>query len=624
MSVAVLTRSAGEMQTRLKAPDPRAVAVPGSYDATAHTVEAVVATDAPIRRRGFREVLVMSAEAADLTRASVGGMPFLFNHNPDHPIGTVASARIKDGKLVAKLRFAATPEGSKAEGQVARGELPNFSIGYSVLEYGQRPSTSRTDTERAVSWELFEISLVTIPADKAATVRSQKGTHMDPEDDIIESPAPAQSQRTSAPAPAAAQRAAQAERARAATIADIGRRAGLDQLAIDEAVENGTTIDAFRAATCDVLVSRQTPGSHVRVERDEGDARIRDMSAEVMRRMAGESAPRSPSSQRFMGLSLVEMAAESIGHRGRIGFTTADREDILRRAFHATSDFPMMFEGAINGRMAERYAAAQTTYRTLCKRRDLADFRPAPHYRPGDMPGLQPVNPEGGEIHYGTFSESREYVKVEAKAIAIGFSRAMLVNDNMKAIDDVLNSYGTSVSASEERAFWTVIQSASGAGPTLSETTRPIFNTTDGSMAGTAAAITVSAVSLGRAAMRKRKSIDGLFVQAEPKFIVAGPDKETEVDRLLAEISATDVANVNPFGGKLTKVITPEITGNAWYLFADPERVAAFVYSLLEGYIAPRLRIDTPFGVQGLRASVEHDFGFGAVDFRGAYRNPGA
>lgn len=612
-----------DIRTRLKAPDPRAVAAPNTYDATARTVEATVATDNPIKRYGGAEVLPMSATAADLSRAAGGRMAFLLNHDPDQPIGVVESVQVKSGQLVATLRFADTPEGRKAEGQVARSELSQFSIGYDVHSWDPPKKTGSPETWRAARWELFEVSLVSIPADKAATVRSLKGTRkMDPEDDLLE-----RDERSvqTAPPSATARAAERAERQRAAAIADLGRRAGLEQLTVDQAVENGTTIDAFRVVVNEALLARQGPPiSMVRVERDEGDARIRDMSSEIVRRMAGESAPRSPSSQRFMGLSLVEMAAESIGHRGRIGFTTADREDILRRAFHATSDFPMMFEGAINGRMAERYAAAQTTYRTLCKRRDLVDFRPAAHYRPGDMPGLAPVNPEGGEIKYGTFKESREYVKVESNAIAISFSRAMIVNDNYKAIDDVLNSYGTSVSATEERGFWTVVQSASGAGPTLSETSRPIFNATDGSMAASAAAINVASVSLGRAAMRKRKSIDGLFVQAEPKFIVAGPDKEREVDKLLAEISATDVANVNPFGGKLTKVITPEIAGNAWYLFADPERVAAFVYSLLEGYTAPRLRIDTPFGVQGLQASVEHDFGFGAVDFRGGYRNPGA
>lgn len=178
--------------------------------------------------------------------------------------------------------------------------------------------------------------------------------------------------------------------------------------------------------------------------------------------------------------------------------------------------------------------------------------------------------------------------------------------------------------AFEDRLFWSLVLSNTGAGPTLVSTTRGVFNTTDGSLAGTAAAPSTTSVSAGRAAMRKRTSLDGLFVQSEPKFIVGGPDTETLIDQLLAQISANETGKANPFTAKLTKVITPEIPGNAWFLFANPEAVPTFIYSLLDGYTAPRLTFGTPFDTQGLKAKVEHDVGFAAVDYRGAYRNVGA
>lgn len=611
------SRSGAEILTRLKAPDPRALAVPGSYDPSARTIEAVVATDTPISRYGVNEVLVMSTDAADLSRAAEGRMAFLFNHDPNRPIGTVARLSIKNGQLVALLRFADTPEGRKAEGQVARGELSQFSIGFSVRNWSQ-PASSRTDTVRATDWELYEVSLVTIPADKAAKVRSLKGNSMDPEDDTLE-PAVV---TPPAPPNAAARAAQRAERTRASTITDIGRLGGLDQSQIDEAIERGTSVESFRSLAFDALVARNGSASHIRVERDEGDQRRGDMAAEVMRAMAGESQPRSNTAQRYYGISLVEMAAEVIGHRGRIPSGAGEREQILRRAFHATTDFPLMMETATNGRLAERYITAQPTYRQLCKRRDVSDFRPAPHYRPGDLPTLEKLG-EGSEIKYGTFSESREYLMVAPYAKAISFSRQLLVNDQYGAIRDVLDDYGERVIAFEERLFWALVLSAAGAGPTLQTTTRSVFNTTDGSLAATGAAPGVGSVSDGRLAMRKRTSLDGLYVQSEPKFIVGGPDQETNIDQLLTSITANDATKVNPFAGTLSKLITPEISGKPWFLFADPQKVPTFVYSLLDGYIAPRLTFDTPFDTQGLKAKVEHDVGFSAVDFRGAYRNPG-
>ena len=42
------------------------------------------------------------------------------------------------------------------------------------------------------------------------------------------------------------------------------------------------------------------------------------------------------------------------------------------------------------------------------------------------------------------------------------------------------------------------------------------------------------------------------------------------------------------------------------------------------GHPAPRLSFRDPWSSQSIEAKVEHDVGFTAIDFRGAYRNPGA
>jgi hypothetical protein len=68
---------------------------------------------------------------------------------------------------------------------------------------------------------------------------------------------------------------------------------------------------------------------------------------------------------------------------------------------------------------------------------------------------------------------------------------------------------------------------------------------------------------------------------------------------------------------------TAQITGNAWYAFADPAMGSNYRWGYLEGYEAPRVRTDEPFGTQGFKMSVEIDFGVGATDYRFGYKNPG-
>jgi hypothetical protein len=320
----------------------------------------------------------------------------------------------------------------------------------------------------------------------------------------------------------------------------------------------------------------------------------------------------------------VDFAAELIGHKGRLR-TWGERQDVLHRAFHSVSDFPILYENALNKSLAARYAIAAPTYRDIAVRRDFKDFRPHPIARPGDFPTLQPIG-ENGEIKFGTFGEKKETASVAAYAIGVRISREMLVNDDLGAIADVLGNQGNMVATFEERTFYAILGANGGAGPALLEGAANMFGTGAGraNLAGSGTAITVAALAAGRAAMRKQKSLGGQNLNLGPSILLVGPDKETEAQTIVAPIQAQQASNVNPFSGTLRIVTTAEISGNAWYLFADPSALPNFSYGFLEGFGAPRVRVENPFGTQGTAMTVEHDFGVGAIDYRGAYRNPGA
>ncbi|MGY3558462.1 hypothetical protein ACVWXP_001731 [Bradyrhizobium sp. USDA 4463] len=80
----------------------------------------------------------------------------------------------------------------------------------------------------------------------------------------------------------------------------------------------------------------------------------------------------------------------------------------------------------------------------------------------------------------------------------------------------------------------------------------------------------------------------------------------------------------NPYSGRLRSISDANISDTSWYIGANPSQVPCFIYGFLNGASGPRTRIDSPFGQQGVRMSLEHDFGVGAIDYRGFYRNPGA
>lgn len=367
------------------------------------------------------------------------------------------------------------------------------------------------------------------------------------------------------------------------------------------------------------------PTAHIL--RDERETMREGMAGAIVAQMS-RARTVDDKARSYMNLSLPEMAAAAAGYKGSLR-TASDRLRAfeIAMATHSTSDFPIIFENALNKRLLDTYLKQTPTYQAVAMRQDFNDFRPHPIDRVGDWPNLLEVA-EGGEIQYGTFGEKKETVLLRSYGRAMSITRQMLINDDMNAIDRVVASRGAAVAAFEDATFWAMFLSGTlSDGPTLTETGRQVFNTNaaDLTKAGTATAITVAALAAGRSSMRKKRSLDGQDLNVAPRILLVGPDKETEAQQLLSPIQAQQAGNVNPFPSEgIQIVVTPKIMDNAWYLLADPSVLPNFMFGFLSGDEGPRFRMEEPFGVQGVRFSIERDFGCGAIDFRGGWKNAGA
>jgi HK97 family phage prohead protease len=652
---------------------------PPSYSSKARTVEGVFAAGSPVKRWGYVETLNMDPGAVDLSRVGQGVCKLLDTHDSssiDSILGVVEEARIESGQLVGRVRFAETEKGRQAEGMVARGELNGFSIGYSIQKWTNvSQDDTGLETWRADQWSLLEVTLCAVPADPVSTVRAvvsngqdSPGSQANEEEMNKRSAQPAavaaavennpaaptaaptatEARATPAAAPAApavAERAAPAAvapspglaqadgaamtPARAITLANdsavLGQRDLAERL-IGEGRSEADIRQAVMTAHAEAARANVIGTPRVSITRDEGETRRRGFEDALAYRLGDTGARREPSelARPYMeARTLVSMAADYLGRRGRFeGF--AEREDLLRAALtHSTSDFPIITENAINRGLRAAYEVAPTTYRQIAQQRVYSDFRPHISVRPGDFPTLQAIG-EGGEIKSGTFGEAKESTRAYAFGVKVSFSRTLLVNDDLGAIQRVLNSRAIAVARFEEVEFYKMMLSAAGAGPTLLETGRAVFNTTDKTLASAGTVIDNTNIGKGRADLRKKKTLDGLTMNVTPSILLVGPDKETEAQGVLSPLYAAVAANVPIFQNSLKLIVSAEISGNPWYLLADPASGANFEWGLLDGYAAPRLRLNEPFGYQGLAVSLEHDFGYGAIDYRFAYRNPGA
>lgn len=420
-----------------------------------------------------------------------------------------------------------------------------------------------------------------------------------------------------------------AERSRVASIREIGQRAGMAAGDIEAAVTSNSTVEAFRTRAFDELAQRQTASatSGITISRDERDtmrAAMRDVIAVRMAQAAGVTGVQMPEHARaYASFGLAELAAEATGYRGHLR-TPRQVVEVFQRAFHSTSDFPAIFSDAVNVRLLARYQAATPTYRLFCARMNTADFRTTNVVRAGDFPALQPIE-ETGDIKAGTFGESKEQHAVKPYGVRFGLSRQMLINDQIGAIEQMLGSWTDRVLDWENGIAFAALVQSSNTGPTLLTDNKRMFHTDHDNHVTSGTAIGLASVGLGRAAMMKKTSLDGIKLNLAPAVILTGPDRLTDAEQLVATINPTLIANVQTdWIKRLMPAGDANITGNHWYLFADVSKCPCFVYGNLEGFEAPRLSFNDPFTVQGIEAKAEHDFGVSGTDFRGAYHNAGA
>lgn len=382
---------------------------------------------------------------------------------------------------------------------------------------------------------------------------------------------------------------------------------------ISRGLKPSQAIAEFKKMSKGQPATRARPGApRSRNLRDERTTRRAAMTDALHAQISGRN-PASQAARQYMDMSLVEIAAMAIDHRGRIR-SAGDKINVFMEASSSTSDYPAIFQNALNKVLLERYSEFSPTYRAISKQRNFRDFRPMPLVRSGDFPTLLPVG-ETGEIKWGTFGESGETAVIVPYARGLTISRQMLINDDLGAINDMLSSYGETIAHFEEHTFY-----AAALGAILSDGD-PLFHASRKNIATPGSAITTEGLSVGRAAMRMQTSIDGLKLNLSPSILLVGPALETQAEMIVAQITPTDAGAVNPFSGKLAPVVTTEIDDSSWYLLS--ERAPCWVYGFLEGQEAPRVRTEEPFGTQGFSMTIEHDFGFGAADFRGGFKNPG-
>lgn len=397
-----------------------------------------------------------------------------------------------------------------------------------------------------------------------------------------------------------------------------------------EAIAQGWTGDQARRALFDALVA-QGPRPSIPARPETGPAQddpaqLLDAMAEALaaRAMPGYQPQGNGRHAEFLGWRPSDMLRELLARRGE---RNPPRNPTLlaERAFHTSSDFPLLLAAAANKMLLAAYQPAQPTYRQVFLRRDFRDFKPHRHLRIGDFPTLLPLA-ENGEIQVGTMSESQEIVLLQTFARRLRVTRPMLVNDDLGAFTDFASMIGRRVAEFENATAYNLLNSANGDGPTLATGNAPVFATAAAraNKAGTGTPLDTATIGAGRAAIMRQRSLDGLPISTgQTMRLLVGPNLELAARQATVPVAATQTSNANVFAGFVQPVVEPLIPANRWYLFSDPVAAPVYVYGYLNGAEGPQVTTGPVQGADGVEVSVIFDFGVGAIDWRGAWFNPG-
>jgi hypothetical protein len=322
----------------------------------------------------------------------------------------------------------------------------------------------------------------------------------------------------------------------------------------------------------------------------------------------------------FASATLSEVADICLEQNGK-NTSMSSVASRVEMALHGTSDFPNILRDVGNMALSTSYEAAQSAIKQTSREIAASNFRTLHSVKVSAGPDLEEVT-EHGAFKAGTIEEGAETFAVKTYGKIFGITRQAIVNDDLDVFSNMFPLLGQGAANTEAKLFARLLEENTGLGPKLSDG-KTLFHADHGNLGQAASPLSVNSLGAARVAMRRQKGIAGEAINVVPSYLVVPPELETLAEQVLTEIAATEVANANPFAGKLKLLVEPRFaSATAWYLCAAPGSPDSLQHAYLDGVAGPQLFTREGFEVDGIEYKVRMDFGAGFTDHRGWFMSP--
>ena len=630
-----------ELQKRMNMPRQRSAKLE-NFDEATRTVTLSFASETPcLDWWGDKEILRCNDEAMDTKRFTDGVMPILYNHNRDIVVGKPTKIWTENGRAMATIEFATTEKAEEIMGLVRDGFLHGVSVGYRVLQWEvvEKNATSADGIEGpawiANRWEVFEISIVTVPADGSVgvgrallfgeDVNKSMELHLVPnqerevenmEEKERQVPGNDQPSKVTASGPSEAEiRAAaiKAERERCAQINGLCDKFDVDAEQRQQWIDGDKDITTINREMLGILEKRNKPVANTRTEVGEDRSKeMRGVYADaIMLRHGYNVVKPHEGADRLRHMSMRDMAVDMLERAGEGNVRYLDNDELYKRAL-TTGALPMVLQDVTEISIKQGYEAANTTYQQWAYIGSLPNFKPANIVEIGAEAEPKKI-PENGEFTDMSLSESKETVRLETYGRSYTYTRQAFINDDVQLLTEIPRI------ASMRMAAYINAQAYKA----LTKATYTANNT------GTAGAISVTTLAEAMKKLRMAKDANGSKLRIMPKYLIVPVAQSVAAAQLLH--SAADPAGAhagvnNPFANAFEIISDPELdtsSATAWFLAAAPMYGYGVQVNFLNGNRNPILESQVSFDTLGWKYRMYQDFGIKALSTLGIVKNAG-
>lgn len=319
----------------------------------------------------------------------------------------------------------------------------------------------------------------------------------------------------------------------------------------------------------------------------------------------------------FSNEMTVEAQNYAFGHYGRAirasgGFSTMNASGVL--------------SNIANKFLLEGWGAGDMAWSAITRRRNVKDFKTVTSYRLGGDLRYQKVGP-AGEIQHGQYTLDTYSNKAETYARMLAITRQDMINDDLDALSQMPYELGVAGIDALNFVFWTVFLDNS----TFFASGNNNVSTGGGS------ALALAGLQAAEKVFVNQTKPNGEPLAVMPSILLVPPTlwatARTLMQSTLTVGGSTNVPDANIWGGRFQVVTSPYMENSlftgystaAWYLLANPRRLATIETAFLNGREAPFIETaDAAFNTLGIQLRGVHDFGVAKQEERAGVRSAGS